>query len=359
MASETDPDIPSTNEPSDQDDLGFWKRRKLEFRILILGRANAGKTTILERLAGASINEAEVKRDGMLLADHAIEGQSDRGMHNIDDEIRFHSLPGFVFHDSRGFEAGSLEELSTVQQFVVDHSSEVENLRKQLHAIWMCLPLDDSRELLKTEKEFFGSLKADTPLVVIFTKQDGAIGKATRSILDKLSSTDSTISRTMKKEARAKAEIQVGKHVKQCEEELQQLSRSNSCIVFLTTTDMHQPTAQSTEACMNLIEATEKSLTGPRIKTLLSVVWGRNLSRSGYWCFYWMLKGNNSQSSQLGSDAPNINYMIKMVVLYVIVSTSELIYTQGYRLNFWLLFCRDFWFFWVLLLFGSMPTPNI
>ncbi|KDR66205.1 hypothetical protein GALMADRAFT_1206289 [Galerina marginata CBS 339.88] len=135
MASENEIDIPVRDEPSDESDLEFWKKRKLEFRILILGRANAGKTTILERLAGASINEAEVRRGGKwgkLLANHAIEGQSDRGMHNIDDEIRFHSLPGFVFHDSRGFEAGSLEELSTVQQFVKDHSSEVNSYESYL-----------------------------------------------------------------------------------------------------------------------------------------------------------------------------------------------------------------------------------
>ncbi|KDR66155.1 hypothetical protein GALMADRAFT_1202735 [Galerina marginata CBS 339.88] len=136
MASENEIDIPVRDEPSNDSDLGFWTRRKLEFRILILGRANAGKTTILERLAGASINEAQVKRGGELLADRAIEGQSNRGMHNIVDEIRFRSLPGFVFHDSCGFEAGSLEELSTVQQFVVNHSSEVNSTQKQLHAIW-------------------------------------------------------------------------------------------------------------------------------------------------------------------------------------------------------------------------------
>ncbi|KDR71762.1 hypothetical protein GALMADRAFT_253515 [Galerina marginata CBS 339.88] len=163
MASETDTPFSdeSLDQSLDQSDLKFWKRRNLKFRVLILGRANAGKTTILERLAGASINEAEVRRGGDLLAGHALEGQSDRGLHNIEDEIHFRSLPGFIFHDSRGFEAGSFEELSTVQQFVGDHSSEVNSLRKQLHAIWMCLPLDDPRELLVTEKRFFGSLKGD------------------------------------------------------------------------------------------------------------------------------------------------------------------------------------------------------
>ena len=53
---------------SDDSELDFFfKRRGLSFRVLILGRANAGKTTILERLTGASAAEAQVWQDGKLL----------------------------------------------------------------------------------------------------------------------------------------------------------------------------------------------------------------------------------------------------------------------------------------------------
>ena len=82
----------------------------------------------------------------------------------------------------------------------------------------------------------FESRKA--PLVVVFTKRDGAVGKATRCIVDKSSASDRTVSRAMKKEARARAEIQVVQHVKEREEELRQLSQTNSCMVFLTTSGM-------------------------------------------------------------------------------------------------------------------------
>jgi hypothetical protein len=58
------------------------------------------------------------------------------GLHNINDEIRFRPKPGFVFHDSRGVEAGSATELSTVQQFIEERSSAVKDLRTQLHVIW-------------------------------------------------------------------------------------------------------------------------------------------------------------------------------------------------------------------------------
>ena len=50
-----------------KNDLSFWNDRHLKFRVLILGRANAGKTTILERLTGASMDEAEVSRNGEIL----------------------------------------------------------------------------------------------------------------------------------------------------------------------------------------------------------------------------------------------------------------------------------------------------
>ncbi|KIJ41352.1 hypothetical protein M422DRAFT_85328, partial [Sphaerobolus stellatus SS14] len=102
--------------------------RNLRFRVLILGRANAGKTTILERLTGASAGEAEIRRNGRRL-----EGQ--RGLHHVQDEITYPSHPGFIFHDSSGFEAGSAEELATVRQFVAN-SSTATDIKKQLHAIW-------------------------------------------------------------------------------------------------------------------------------------------------------------------------------------------------------------------------------
>ncbi|KAJ7480353.1 hypothetical protein B0H11DRAFT_1808302, partial [Mycena galericulata] len=125
----------SSTEIPPKDDMSFWNMRDLKFRVLILGRANAGKTTMLERLMGAAMDTAEVRRNRKVLRDQIVRGESDRGVHNIEDEIHFSSKPGFVFHDSRGVESGSAEELSVVKQFVEHHSS-VEDSKKQLHAIW-------------------------------------------------------------------------------------------------------------------------------------------------------------------------------------------------------------------------------
>ena len=61
-ANETDPQSRSAAEDSEWDEM--LRQRYARFRVLILGRANAGKTTILERICGGSVDEAVVYRDG-------------------------------------------------------------------------------------------------------------------------------------------------------------------------------------------------------------------------------------------------------------------------------------------------------
>ncbi|KAJ7900832.1 hypothetical protein B0H13DRAFT_2664081, partial [Mycena leptocephala] len=305
----------SHTETASTDDLSFWTCRELEFRVLILGRANAGKTTILERVAGAAISEAEVRRGEELLPAQMIRSQSDRGLHNVDDEIRFPSRPGFIFHDSRGVEAGSAEELSTVQQFVENRSSAT-SVREQLHAIWMCVPLDESRELFEGEKAPFRWSKGAAPLVVIFTKRDGAVVKEISDIIDQLTkdSPEIAIGRSVKKEARGKADVKVTNRVNELEGELRALSLAGDAVAFLTTSGMEERTVDTDNTCQKLIELTEDSLTGPKIKTLLSAVWGRNLSRRGFWMIYWTLKGNHGAVIQLGSRTPGTREMIAIIV---------------------------------------------
>jgi len=59
-------------------------------------------------------------------------------MHNINDEIIFTNHDGYIFHDSRGFEAGAEDELKIVQEFVRRKSQE-RRLQDRLHAIWYVL----------------------------------------------------------------------------------------------------------------------------------------------------------------------------------------------------------------------------
>jgi hypothetical protein len=85
-----------------------------------------------------------------------------RGEHSIEDEIVFSNHDGYIFHDSRGFESGSDNELKIVQDFVRQKTGE-KKLANRLHAIWFglsgvfmiaitdghtlryCIPMDNQR----------------------------------------------------------------------------------------------------------------------------------------------------------------------------------------------------------------------
>ena len=148
------------------------------FRILVIGRANAGKTTILEKVCGVDQgttpviydeNGVELKapKPGVrllapikqifnltpLLAPSGthltpsmqvsfihmdlcslICNYFQKGIHNIEHQITY---PGsnFIFHDSEGFESGASRGIETVWKFIQKRSTAIE-LRGQLHAIW-------------------------------------------------------------------------------------------------------------------------------------------------------------------------------------------------------------------------------
>ena len=58
-----------------------------------------------------------------------------RGEHEIENQLIFKSNPQFIFHDSRGFESGSIDEMEKVNSFITKRAESME-LAEQLHAIW-------------------------------------------------------------------------------------------------------------------------------------------------------------------------------------------------------------------------------
>ena len=58
-----------------------------------------------------------------------------QGEHDIQNKMMFKGNPGFIFHDSHGFEAGDAQELKLVQEFIEQHL-KTRNMKEQLHAIW-------------------------------------------------------------------------------------------------------------------------------------------------------------------------------------------------------------------------------
>jgi hypothetical protein len=57
-----------------------------------------------------------------------------RGEHNIEYQLTY---PGsnFIFHDSRGIEAGSEKEFEIVKRFI-QKREQLAELKDQLHVIW-------------------------------------------------------------------------------------------------------------------------------------------------------------------------------------------------------------------------------
>ncbi len=148
---------------------------KIKFRVLIIGRANAGKTTILQRVCDTtdspniyrenSGGQREEVRHGclvvLLLSSYPTHTQvkldpstevseqeklsvvavltlSQRGEHNINDELAFSNHTGYIFHDSRGIECGGTEELEILWRFM-QHRASGNRLQSRLHAIWFGL----------------------------------------------------------------------------------------------------------------------------------------------------------------------------------------------------------------------------
>ncbi|PPQ88121.1 hypothetical protein CVT25_004905 [Psilocybe cyanescens] len=159
------------------------------FRILVIGRANAGKTTLLKRVCNTT-EEPSIYDDSKNLVSYSILCQmsdtyhfqqliptSRRGMHDIHRAFRFKSNPKFIFHDSAGFEAGGEEELKAVMDFI-EKCSKASIVDDQIHIIWFCFDPDVSRPLLDLEVKFFNEKrKWNVPVVAIFMKFDDLISQ--------------------------------------------------------------------------------------------------------------------------------------------------------------------------------------
>ncbi|KDQ56747.1 hypothetical protein JAAARDRAFT_131928 [Jaapia argillacea MUCL 33604] len=180
IAGHSSPDVnpDPVDEATPHADFIKAKRECPHFRILIIGKANAGKTTILQKVCNAKPGTKPIisDRNGKKVSSWFKKPTATRGEHDIEHQITY---PGstFVFHDSRGFESGSENELQTVKEFI-DECATRSKLVDRLHVIWYCIPLDGSREISAAEMAFFMIGTGDVPVVVIFAKFDALIVKA-------------------------------------------------------------------------------------------------------------------------------------------------------------------------------------
>ncbi|KAG6915999.1 hypothetical protein DXG01_008884 [Tephrocybe rancida] len=150
------------------------------FRILVIGRANAGKTTLLKRVCNTDEDPCIYDEKNNALLDPS----AGRGIHDINRPFVFASNPQFIFHDSPGFEAGDESQLIKVQSFIKERARATDR-NKQLHAIWFCLKLDKARFMLDLEKRFFTEDHfGNVPVIAILTKFDDLIAQVYDTSLD-------------------------------------------------------------------------------------------------------------------------------------------------------------------------------
>ncbi|KAJ6526136.1 hypothetical protein DFH09DRAFT_1046275 [Mycena vulgaris] len=181
----------ATRPPSGMDsDLVSLRSECNHFRILVIGRANAGKTTLLKKVCHSIENPEIFDPKGNRIGAEVVEGSIGRGLHDIDNQLIFKSNPQYIFHDSRGFESGSLEETNKVKSFIAQRAGR-NTLAGQLHAIWYCLATDTNRPLLKADEDFFGTdVTGKVPVIAILTKCDAVVSDAFQELLDEDEETD-------------------------------------------------------------------------------------------------------------------------------------------------------------------------
>ncbi|KAJ7908816.1 hypothetical protein B0H13DRAFT_1617217 [Mycena leptocephala] len=141
------------------------------FRILIVGRTNAGKTTLVKRICNSSENPQVLTARGAMVFLGLLQ-MLQRAPHDIENQLIFRSNPRMIFHVSRGFESGSGEEMDKAKNFIAERARS-SFPAKRLHVIWYCMPTDTNRPFLKAEEKFFNNnIAGKVPVLMVFTKLD-------------------------------------------------------------------------------------------------------------------------------------------------------------------------------------------
>ncbi|KAH9053330.1 hypothetical protein EDB87DRAFT_1651758 [Lactarius vividus] len=151
---------------SSQVSASFEAREKYRyFRILVIGRANAGKTTLLKRVCNTTEEPCIYDEKSNSL----------RGIHDIDRPFAFASNP---------------HQLKKVQSFIEKRAKSTK-VDDQLHAIWYCFIPNKARFLLDLEKRFFNEQRVGNSSLIlsfqssqVFTKFDDLINQVYDGDLD-------------------------------------------------------------------------------------------------------------------------------------------------------------------------------
>lgn len=249
------------------------------FRILVMGRSNAGKTTILKRVCDTTDEPMIFSPSGEQIDSTVVAPSSERGLHDINNEMIFQSNTQFIFHDSRGFECGSVDETETVKRFLKTRA-EAQELAEQLHAVWYCLPTDTDRPILAADETFFNECGiGKAPVIVIFTKFEGLVTTSFGELFERGQNSQPKVSmkdarKNAKAQAPAQAEIKLNGVFK---EPLQKSKYPPAAFVRLER--MHLDNSN----CAELIAETANAITDDALKVLFLSVQQSNIDSCVRW----------------------------------------------------------------------------
>ncbi|KDQ09589.1 hypothetical protein BOTBODRAFT_36846 [Botryobasidium botryosum FD-172 SS1] len=255
--------------------------RPQRFRILIIGRANSGKTTILRAICGTDEEPDVYSRDGRKLGKRSIlypfrsnqasriDPTTTRGIHDIEESLVFPSNQGFIFHDSPAIEAGTVAELDLIRRFIQRRATEG-SIDRQLHAIWYCFPADSNRVLTRAEQKFFQEIDTGkVPVIAIFTKCDALDADACTALVNQGMSL---------KDAQAEAPEYATREFQRTHLPLIREQRHPpKAVVCMRNMHMKNMPDDIQNATSELIKSTSESLDDGALKVLLAMVQHSNV----------------------------------------------------------------------------------
>ncbi|KIN93024.1 hypothetical protein M404DRAFT_1009248 [Pisolithus tinctorius Marx 270] len=285
VAEASNPTIETTPSPAtfrmDPENAKEYMAKIKKFRVLVMGRANAGKTTILQRVCNTVDKPDIFDARGNMIDNVVVEGSLGRGYHNIEHELAFKSNPGFVFHDSSGFEAGSAQQFDEMKKFVIDHAT-ARTLQKRIHAIWYCIPMTDyQRTVTAAEQKFFN--ECDTghvPVVVLLTKVDALHLAAIEELLDEGLEMEEAKKRATERETLLLEKWQT--HIKQILDQCQFPPK-----MYLALTKMHNESAD----CTTLMQSTASALNEEGLQRLLISTQQSSIGLCIEYAVFWEVGG--------------------------------------------------------------------